>query len=413
MAKVTVLGGAGVVGTASVQLLAASEEFSEIVVADIDLGRAQTIAEGLGDKVSAVAFDAMDPTSIKKVIEGSSVVINTVGPYYKFEKIILSAVIDSGINYLDVNDDTGATYDALALDEAAKSADITALIGMGSSPGVTNLLALFVAKFILAKCDSIDIFHAHGGEPTEGPGVIGHRFYCMRQDVPVFIDGVAKDLSQKEAEGLIEEVEFYNLPGKHLCYPYPHPEPITMPKWIDGVQKVTNKGTVLPESYYDLTRKVFAAGLDSLEEVDVKGKKIVPYDFAISYLIKRRDELLEEEGFGDQRGCVKIVVAGENAQGLKRTYIFSLISEGIGKAQGLGEGTGYPAALAAILMNQGKITKRGVVPPEACINPLEFLMLMKKALQVDDSDESKKSPVVLEKMDENGVLSIVDLSQFI
>ena len=412
MPKITVLGGAGVVGKAAVQLLSQSNEFTEVVVADINIESAQAVADSFGDKVSAVAFDAMDPASIKSAIEGSSVVVNTVGPYYKFEKIILSAVIEAGIHYLDVNDDTGATHDALALDDAAKEAGITALIGMGSSPGVTNLLALFVAKFILAECSSIDIFHAHGGEPTEGPGVIGHRFYCMRQDVPVYMDGKALELSQEEAEALIEEVGFYNLEGIHKCYPYPHPEPMTMPHWIEGVQRVTNKGTVLPETYYDLTRKVFAAGMDELDAVEVKGQKIVPYDFGVAYLIKRRDEILAEENFGDQRGCVKIVVAGKNAQGLDRTYIFSLISEGIGKAQGLGEGTGYPLALGAILMQQGKITQRGVVPPEAAVNPMEFMMLMKESLQVDDSDESKRSPVVLQKMDENGVLTDVDLSQF-
>ncbi len=251
MGKVTVLGGAGVVGSAAVKLIASANEFSEVVVADIDLTRAQAVANEYGEKVSSIAFDATDKESIQKAIQGSSVVLNTVGPYYKFEKIILSAVIESGINYLDVNDDTGATYDALALDEAAKSAGITALIGMGSSPGVTNLLALFIVQNILHKCNSIDIFHAHGGEPTEGPGVIGHRFYCMQQDVPVFIDGEAKELSQEAAEELIEEVDFYNLEGKHRCYPYPHPEPITMPQWIEGVQKVTNKGTVLPDRAID------------------------------------------------------------------------------------------------------------------------------------------------------------------
>jgi saccharopine dehydrogenase (NAD+, L-lysine-forming) len=226
------------------------------------------------------------------------------------------------------------------------------------------------------------------------------------------MDGKALELSQAEAEELIEEVEFYNLDGKHECYPYPHPEPMTMPHWIDGVQRVTNKGTVLPDEYYKLTRSVFAAGMDETDPIEVNGQKIKPYDFGIAYLIKRRDEILKEVDFGTQRGCVKIVVAGKNAQGLDRTYIFSLISEGIGEAQGLGEGTGYPAALGAILMQQGGITKKGVVPPEAAVNPLEFMMLMKTALKVDESDESKRSPVVLEKMDENGTLSIVDLSQF-
>ena len=413
IAKCTILGGCGVVGTAAAKTLANHKFFSEVVIADINLEKAQKLADELGKKVSAVYVDAMNKESIGKAIEGSTVVLNTVGPYYKFEKIILSTVIEMGINYVDVNDDTGATYDALALDKAAKAADVTALIGMGSSPGVTNLLAAFIARSVLAECDSIDLFHSHGGEPTEGPGVIGHRFYCMKQNVPVFLEGEAKNLTQKEAEALIEEVKFYNLKGNQKVYPYPHPEPITMPMWVKGVKRVTNKGTVMPEEYYDLTRKVFAAGLDSIDPITVKGVTITPYDFAIAYLIKRRDEILKDINFGEQRGCVKIVVSGRNREGVARTYIASLISEGAGKSQGLGEGTGIPAAFGAILMGKRRIKKKGVLPPEACVDPMQFLSLMKDALGIDDNDESKKSPVVLQKIDENGVISIIDLNQFL
>jgi saccharopine dehydrogenase (NAD+, L-lysine-forming) len=407
MAKVTVLGGCGVVGTAAVKMLVKTDVFSEIVIADLNIARAKQLSKELGPKVSAIQVDADKVESIKSAIKGSNVVVNTIGPYYKYEKPILSAVIESGINYVDVNDDTGATYDALAMDPIAKAKGVTALIGMGSSPGVTNLLAVYAANELLAECDSIDMYHAHGGEPTEGPGVIGHRFYCMSNQVPIFLDGKAIALNKKESEAQEEFVEFINLPGKHHVYPYPHPEPITMPMFIKnkGLKRVTNKGTVLPEQYYDLTRQIHACGLDSKDPVDVKGQKVVPYDFAVSYLIKRRDEILKEINFGDQRGCVKIVVKGrkkERKQLVGRTYVFSLVSEGAGKAQGLGEGTGIPCAFGAMLLQQGKIKGPGVLPPEACINPMDFIDVMKVVLKTDEKDEKKKSPVIFESIDDNG-----------
>ncbi|NMC07496.1 MAG: saccharopine dehydrogenase, partial [Candidatus Lokiarchaeota archaeon] len=219
--KVVVLGGCGVVGTASTKTLASAKEFSEVVIGDIDIKKASALAKQLGDKVSAVQVNAGDTASVKKAITGASMVVNTVGPYYTFLKPILSTVIDSGINYVDVNDDTGATYEALAMDAAAKKANITAIIGMGSSPGVTNLLAGYAARELLEECESIDMFHTHGGEPTEGPGVIAHRFYCMNVDVPMFLDGKAVKLTQAESENYTEMVEFTNLPGKHKVYPYP------------------------------------------------------------------------------------------------------------------------------------------------------------------------------------------------
>ena len=47
MAKVTVLGGAGAVGSVSVRTLANHNEFSEIVIGDFNTDRAQKIANSI------------------------------------------------------------------------------------------------------------------------------------------------------------------------------------------------------------------------------------------------------------------------------------------------------------------------------------------------------------------------------
>jgi saccharopine dehydrogenase (NAD+, L-lysine-forming) len=357
--------------------------------------------------VSGIKFDAHDVKSIKSAIDGSDVVLNTVGPYYEYEKPILSTVIQLGINYVDVMDDTMPTYDALEMSEAAKDAGITALIGMGSSPGVTNLLASYAASDLLKECESIDMYHAHGFEPSEGPGVIGHRFYCLSNDIPVFLEGQAQMISQKDSVPLEEEVEFINLEGSYRVYPYPHPEPITLPKFLKtkGLKRVTNKGTVLPQEYYDLTRAIHACGLYSTDPIAIKGQKVIPYDFAIAYLIKKRNEIISKQENREPRGSVKIVCKGKTKKGKEQTYIFSLVSEGVGKGQGLGEGTGFPAAFGAILMQQGKIKEKGVLPPEACVNIWSFIQLMKNALAIDDKTEAKKSPLIIESIDDTGTVT--------
>ncbi|MBN2156638.1 MAG: SDR family NAD(P)-dependent oxidoreductase [Candidatus Lokiarchaeota archaeon] len=412
MKKIVVLGGCGAVGRHTVRTLAKSKDVDKVVIADINLDLAEQMAQQLGEKVTAVNVDVNNTEDIRNAIKGAKVVVNTVGPYYMFEKKILEAVIEEGIDYVDVCDDTGATYDALNLDERAKEKGVTALIGMGSSPGVTNILAAFAAttKNILAECESIDLYHIHGGEPVEGVGVIGHRFYCMQQDVPLFLDGEMLNLSQKESEDYIEEVDFINLEGKHTVYPYPHPEPITLPKWIPGVKRVTNKGTVLPEEYYDLTRTLYKCGMASKEPIMVNGTPVIPHDFATQFLIKRRNEILRETNFGEQRGCVKIVVIGKNELGLDRKYIFSLVSEGAGKGQAMGEGTGIPCALGALLLLRGKIKNGpGVLPPEASVNAMEFLSLMREIMQIDGKDKTKKSPLIIQKVDEMGRIETIDI----
>src|SRR4030042_1386354 len=99
MSKVTVLGGSGAVGSIASETLAGSGVFSEVVRADINIAAARKAAGRLkGSKVSAVEFDADGPQSLRKAISGSAVVLNCVGPFYRYGPTIMKTVIDARIN---------------------------------------------------------------------------------------------------------------------------------------------------------------------------------------------------------------------------------------------------------------------------------------------------------------------------
>ena len=190
MARVAVLGGGGAVGSVAAGILAASGVFSEVVIADIDLGAASRAMEKIGKgNVSAVKFDARRPESIRNAVKGSSVVLNCVGPFYEFGPLILKAVISQRINYVDICDDFDATEKLLALDGDARNAGIVALIGMGSSPGLANVLVKYCAEFMLDEVEEVDIYHALGGEDIEGAAVVKHRIHSMEMDIPMFLGG--------------------------------------------------------------------------------------------------------------------------------------------------------------------------------------------------------------------------------
>lgn len=397
MTRVTVLGGCGAVGSIAVSTLAALTDFSEVVVADIDVAKAKRMVGQLGTAcLSATRVDALDASSIREVIKGSDVVLNCVGPFYQFGPPILKAVIQAGINYVDISDDVDATRAQLDLSKQAERQGVSACIGMGSSPGVTNLLAKFCADQLLEQVEAIDIFHAHGGEPTEGAGVIGHRFHAMTSDIPVYLDGQYKTVRFFDPAGIAlrEDVEFREL-GKYQVYPYPHPEIITLPRYIK-CRRVTNKGTVLPDEYFRFIVDLVKLGIVGETPIEVKGQRIAPRDFAIAYIVQERDRILRETKFGEQRGCVKIVVTGKK-QGKPHQFVFSMASRG----QAMGEGTGIPAAFGATLMQRGKILQKGVLPPEACIKPLEFLAVMQEFLKLKKV-AGKGSPLRIESIDSEG-----------
>jgi len=407
MAKIIVLGGCGTVGSTAVKTLISNDEFSEVVIGDFNIEKAKELVARLrSKKVSAVKVDAENEKSIKDAVKDADVVLNCVGPFYKTVKNVVRAVIDARINYVDICDDVDVTMDIFKMDGAAKKAGITAVIGMGSSPGTTNLIAKFVTDHLLDEVDSIGIFHAHGGEPVEGKGVIGHRFHSMSIDIPMFLDGRLETVKYFGEDGIALRQTF-NFPilGEVPVYPYPHPEQVTLPKYIK-CNEVTNKGSVIPNEYYDLTRDMCRLGLSSTEPLDVERRTIIPYDFAVAYILRERERILKETNFGIQRGCCSTVVRGKK-DGKYREYRVHMAS----KSQALGEGTGIPAAIGAILMQQGKITKKGVFPPEGCINPQAFLDLVPQVIKFDKAKEGGESfgGLIAEMVDESGNVKKIDI----
>jgi saccharopine dehydrogenase (NAD+, L-lysine-forming) len=403
MSRVTVLGGGGVVGSIAAETLASSGVFSEVIIADINIAQANRVVERLGQgHVSAVEFDAANPHSISNSIAGSLVVLNCVGPYYKYGPIILKEVIESKINYVDVCDDLDATEKLLEMDGNARKAGISALIGMGSSPGIANLLVKFCADSLLDQVEVVDIYHAHGGEKVEGPAVVKHRIHSMKMDIPMFLDSkfTTVRLFEDSGKSLEEEVEFQDV-GTYRVYAYPHPETITLPKFLKGIKRVTNLGLVLPPAYGELIKGMVRLGVTDEEPMEVQGHQIAPLEFAVAFILSQRQRLMQEAGLIEPMGCLKIVVKG-NKNGEKSSYIFSMSSRG----QGMGEGTGVPAALGTMLMATGKVKPEGVNPPEGCVDPLDLLELARTKVSLGDK---KGLPIVIEHIDKDGKSKRLDL----
>ncbi len=379
---------------------------SQLVIGDLDEAAAGRLADELASSataVSAVAVDVTDPAGVQDAVRGCDVVLNCVGPFYRSVKTVLPAVLDLGIDYVDVCDDVDVTLELLELDQVARGAGVTALIGMGASPGVTNLFAKYLADHLLDACESVDVFHTHGGEAVEGPGVIGHRFHCMSIDIPMFLDGELRTVRYFEDDGIALRQTFdFPLIGDDIpIFPYPHPEQVTLPRHLD-LRRVTNKGSVLPIEYYELTAELCRLGITATDPIEVDGHPVTPYDFAVAFLLRERKRILAEADFGEQRGCISVVVAGTK-DGKRREYRMHMASSG----RALGEGTGIPAALGVVLMQQGRVTGPGVLPPEAGVVPDDFLTLADELGVLGDGDGA--TTMFVEEVAPDGTATRLDL----
>ena len=63
-----------------------------------------------------------------------------------------------------------------------------------------------------------------------------------------------------------------------------------------------------------------------------------------------------------------------------------------------------------MLMQKGKITKKGIYPPEGCMNPMDFIELVAAVLEKSrDKDSTTNEELIVEIIDENGKKTTMDM----
>jgi saccharopine dehydrogenase-like NADP-dependent oxidoreductase len=138
--RFVVLGGAGTIGRIVVRDLLESHPHNCIICADIDEGGARDFASGLGSRrVSGARADVTAPAALARVLRGQSVVINCTQHTYNLA--VMQAALEARLHYVDLGGLFTWTRRQLRMGEAFEGADLTAVLGMGCAPGITNVLS--------------------------------------------------------------------------------------------------------------------------------------------------------------------------------------------------------------------------------------------------------------------------------
>ena len=66
--------------------------------------------------------------------------------------------------------------------------------------------------------------------------------------------------------------------------------------------------------------------------------------------------------------------------------------------------------MGVILLQEGKITDKGVLPPEACMKPSDFIELLPRVMVLDKKKEGGDSfgGIIVQSVDENGKITTLD-----
>jgi lysine 6-dehydrogenase len=159
MVSVAVLGAGGTIAPAIVRDLAESEEVGQMRLLDLDGERAAAVAKAHGTgKASASTIDARARDALASALAGADVLLNTAS--YRVNLDAMRACVAAGCHYLDLGGLYWLTQEQLALSLDFQEAGLLAVLGIGSSPGKTNLMAARGSRELDEPVESIDVYAA-------------------------------------------------------------------------------------------------------------------------------------------------------------------------------------------------------------------------------------------------------------
>jgi lysine 6-dehydrogenase len=359
---------------------AACEDVDELVVGDYDLERAEQLVARWGrGKAEAVQVDASDADAVARFAAGSRLVINAVLPEWVVP--VMQGALQVGADYIDMATRTpGGTVDdgyeaQIALDDAFRDAGRVALITTGMTPGVTNTIAA-IGYEEMQRCEAVKI-RATSDFSSEKPiQVWSQETWYIDCQTPslYYADGA---FCRAEPFGGREYFDFPEPFGRRPVTYHEHEEASTLPRWLP---KLGRKGL----RYVDFKMGSSDAGLDALQAVVrsgmaspvprvVRGVTVRPIDVLVSSLPPSPgpDEVAEMARAGRivDEG-VYVIDLFEDIEGpaTESFYVtppnIQQVTERVPGANRISYGTSVPCAVYAHFILKGKVTDRGVLPPE-------------------------------------------------
>jgi lysine 6-dehydrogenase len=349
--RVVVLGGAGEVGTEVVRDLAAVEEIDSLVIADQDAERAMRLEHEL-DRPGVVSceLNARDRESALGLLAGADMLMNCTS--FALFDAVFELALAARVDYADLISEPSA-----AQREAARRAGISAISGLGASPGLSNVLVRHAAEE-LDELHEVDISWLSSRTVAPTRGLLDTILWENSEDCATrcyFRDGHHHRAAFLEGSRL---VEFPPPLGRQLVYYVPHPEVMTLPRNFPTLRECAVRGSWRPELMQDM-------------------RVLERYGLLSSNALEATKRAIWERcgGIRDHAAWMLYVVVevrgARDGEVVRRTYKVSHpVDWG---EQGVARMTGVPAAVGAQLLARHGRKASGFVDPEEYYDPLEFL----------------------------------------
>lgn len=376
--RITVLGGAGKMGSIAVQYLANDPRVAEVVIADLNVAQAEQVAAILASpKIQIRPVDLGDRDDLVTALRGSQACLNATVYYTNLP--VMTACIEARVSYVDLGGLFHTTRRQLELHDDFTTAGISAVLGMGSAPGIPNVQARYGAD----RLDTVESIRIYDGIKPPPPGATTFTYAVatildeLTLEPVIYRDGqfvTCQPLSEFEDYAFAAPLGVLPM---HLSL---HSEPATLPitygdKGLRECFFKINYWGMNPELVAKV-RVLAEFSLHSREPVDVRGQPVAPRDLLMALLggkVPPISEFLAPPANQPPDWVKEIVTETRGTKdGRAMTWrVGTLTVKG-------SLPTGVAPAIAAIWLAEERIPA-GVYPPEAVIEPEPFFAELARA----------------------------------
>ena len=393
MAKVMLIGAGGVAGVAAAKMAQNPDVFGELLIASRTKSRCDAIKadiekrgfgkDGRKTVVTTAQLDAMDVAATTAMIREfkPDLVMNIALPYQ--DHAIMDACLAAGVSYLDT-----ANYEPpeeahfeyswqWAYRERFEKAGLTAILGCGFDPGVTQVFSAYAQKHYFDTIETLDILDCNGGDhgypfATNFNPEINIREVSAKgsywvadpkDDRPEVAVENRKAFDKgwwvETAPMAIKRVYNFDQVGEKDMYLLHHEELESLGCNLKGIKRIRFFMT-FGQSYLTHLKCLENVGMTRIDPVDFKGQKIIPIEF-LKALLPDPATLGPRTKGKTNIGCIFHGLKDGKAVDY---YVYNVCDHQecyaeVG-SQAISYTTGVPAMIGAKMFLEGKWTEKGV-----------------------------------------------------
>lgn len=355
--------GCGICGLVCAEHLAKYPNVDSLVLADSKTAGAERLANRLNrGNVTVQEVDGTNADNLRTLLKDKDIVVATMP--WRLNRLVMEVAAALGTDYVDFGmpfDSTGPEFDEYS--NICREAGITAMVGMGEEPGISDVLAVHGAS----RFQKVDEAHIFDGDTAS---VEGLDFFSSWS--PVDLLDEASVPAAVLRDGMIEFIPplsrriVYDFPepvGKLPVYSTNHDETYFMPTAIKSLKHASfNIG--IDDNFAQAATWFRRWGLLNKEAIDVRGKEVVPLHVVAALL--PRPEAFASKMKGHT--CFVVELTGDMDGRHTKMRLWTMMShEKAYELCGTNAGAylvGTGGAVATEMLIDGEVTEKGIVIPE-------------------------------------------------